>query len=1385
MMRARLSFSTRIALYFGALFLAAMLVLALLWYCGLPWAPAWLTINGAGSERLAQATRLLELAADQQRGALAAAIEQRRGDVLVFSQGRAFAQGLGRKGGAVDGDLQRVFDRLQRAYPDAYQAVRVVDPASGRIRASSAAGEAGSAFADPALVRRASRPGMTELIEQIDGPQGPTLAIVRQIHAPDADGYPSGELVAILVVYLDTVRLIDGGMRAERDGALAPGATLLFGPGGALLARFPAGAGKLEPFRRDARLVNGFEGTLAVADAGGGELLAVYRHLQLSGAQGWTLVHYQSQDEALAGLNSDVRTLIGVGLLLTALALLLIGFAARRLTAPLQLLSGAARRFGAGDWLARAAGGARASREVAELAEAFNAMAASIGQAHLELEQRVRERTAELGRERDRVRRYLDIAGVMLMALDRDGNIAMINRKGAEMLGRPEHLLLGQNWFAHFVPRAERAAQRAAFDAMLADPDAAPVGPAESRIVTAAGVEVLMAWNVSVLRGADRAALGVLSSGENITERRRAEQRERHHHGVLRMLAEKAPLLSVLDTIARDVEESNPHLLCSILLLDEEGRRLLPGAAPSLPAFYTAALDGLVIGPGVGSCGSAAFSGERVIVEDIDSDFRWSALRDLARRAGLAACWSQPILSPQGKVLGTFALYPPREARRPTPAHLQLIDDAARLAGLAIGKASAEARLQLAAGVFTHAREGIMLSGADGNLIEVNDSFTRITGYARDEVLGRNPRMLQSGLQGPEFYGAMWRDLARDGYWDGEIWNRRKNGEVYAQMLTISAVRDDAGVAQHYVALFTDITPLKEHQQQLEHIAHYDALTSLPNRTLLADRLQRAMLHSARGDSALAVVYLDLDGFKAINDKHGHDVGDSFLVAVGQRMKEALRAGDTLARIGGDEFVAVLVDLDQPQDCEPVLERLLAAAAAPATVGTAALQVSASIGVTLYPRDDADADLLIRHADQAMYLAKQAGKNRYHLFDVEQDTAVQTLRESLLHIGAALARQEFVLYYQPKVNMRSGAVIGAEALIRWQHPTRGLLPPAAFLPAIEDHPISVELGEWVIDSALKQMREWQQGGLELPVSVNIGARQLQQGDFVQRLSLLLAAHPEVRPCQLELEILETSALEDMAQVSEVMRACRAIGVRFALDDFGTGYSSLTYLKRLPVELLKIDQSFVRYMLDDPENLAIIEGVVGLATAFRRNVIAEGVETVAHGALLLPLGCELAQGYGIARPMPAAAMPGWVAGWRPDPAWSAWRERTPTPEDQVAVFAEVEHRHWLRGIEAFLAGPRHGAPPQPHDCRFIQWWEQGGHAARASYPNLRRASVLHGQLHALARELIERHLRGGEPVAAAQMAQLAAMCADFVALLYTAGKPAAAPEAQADDVLVVI
>ncbi len=407
-----------------------------------------------------------------------------------------------------------------------------------------------------------------------------------------------------------------------------------------------------------------------------------------------------------------------------------------------------------------------------------------------------------------------------------------------------------------------------------------------------------------------------------------------------------------------------------------------------------------------------------------------------------------------------------------------------------------------------------------------------------------------------------------------------------------------------------------------------------------------------RRGQTLALAYLDLDGFKLINDTHGHAVGDELLIALATRMKQALREGDTIARISGDEFVAMLVDLSDTAASVPLLHRLLAAVGEPVQVGGLSVQVSASLGVTFFPQEqDIEADQLLRQADQAMYQAKVAGKNRYHVFDAAHDSHLRGHHESLERIRLALSNGEFVLYYQPKVNMRSGQVVGVEALIRWQHPQRGLLSPALFLPVIEDDPLAVDVGEWVIDTALTQIELWQAAGLRTSVSVNIGARQLQQHDFVERLRAQLSAHPQVQPDQLELEVLETSALADIAQVSNVIEACAVLGVMFALDDFGTGYSSLTYLKRLRVALLKIDQSFVRDMLDDPDDLAILQGVIGLAAAFKRQVIAEGVETVAHGTMLLQLGCELAQGYGIARPMPADQLPPWVAGWQPDEAWS--------------------------------------------------------------------------------------------------------------------------------------
>lgn len=673
----------------------------------------------------------------------------------------------------------------------------------------------------------------------------------------------------------------------------------------------------------------------------------------------------------------------------------------------------------------------------------------------------------------------------------------------------------------------------------------------------------------------------------------------------------------------------------------------------------------------------------------------------------------------------------------------------------------AEEQLHLAASVFTHAREGILITDSAGEILDVNEAFTEITGYRRDDVLGRNPRLLASGRHDRAFFAALWQSLSERGHWSGEVWNQRRNGEVFATLQTISAVRDAEGQTRQYVALMTDITALKEHEQQLEHIAHYDLLTRLPNRVLFADRLHQAMIQAARRDQQLAVAYLDLDGFKLVNDQHGHDAGDYLLKIVAERMQGVLREGDTLARVGGDEFVAVLIDLSERPACEPLLVRLLTAASQPVLLDEQTLQVSASIGVTFYPQTEApeaiDADQLLRQADQAMYQAKLTGKNRYHLFDADLDRGTRGHHKNLADVRRALAAGEFTLFYQPKVNMRAGRPVGVEALIRWQHPQRGLLLPGLFLPMIENHALSMELDDWVLETALTQMDLWRAQGLEMQVSINVGARQLQQVDFATRLGQRLAAHPDIAPEYVQLEVLETSALADLTHVADVIAACRKIGVSFALDDFGTGYSSLTYLKRLSVEQLKIDRSFVRDMLEDPEDLVIVESVLGLALAFRREVLAEGVESIKHGEMLLRLGCELAQGYGIARPMPPEALPDWWAAWRNPEAWN----NLPTMTRNVLPLlqAGVEHRAWVASVDHHINGDGCGETMLPLDhaqCRLGQWLqteERSSHSARAA---LQSVDALHQRIHVLASELLELPRQSRSTEALARLGELHAL-----------------------------
>ncbi|MEH6651666.1 MAG: EAL domain-containing protein [Motiliproteus sp.] len=636
-----------------------------------------------------------------------------------------------------------------------------------------------------------------------------------------------------------------------------------------------------------------------------------------------------------------------------------------------------------------------------------------------------------------------------------------------------------------------------------------------------------------------------------------------------------------------------------------------------------------------------------------------------------------------------------------------------------------EAQLRQAASVFMNSQEGILITDGNNCIVDVNPAFTHITGYSFSEAIGKSPNILSSDRHSSDFFKQMWQSLSENGSWQGEVWNRRRSGEVFPERLSINAMQGEDGKITQYVAVFSDISRFKEHEAALHRIAHFDPLTGIPNRRLLGERLELAISRANRSRHAFALCYLDLDGFKPVNDQHGHATGDCLLVELTQRLLGMLRPDDTLARLGGDEFVLLLTELADPQDIHITLERILSSISRPVLINDKRLRVTASVGVAMYSNESSeDADSLLRKADQAMYQAKDRGKNGYHLYDPEQDRMLREQRSQLERLRSALQQQEFVLYFQPKVDLRDGTVVGAEALIRWQHPQRGILPPGDFLGIINGSDLEVDLGEWVIETALRQIEHWKVQGIDLPISVNLSADHLLHDTFIKRLRCLLQQYPQVNPGDFELEILETATISNMDHAVEVLTQCHDLGVALSLDDFGTGYSSLTYFQRLPVDTLKIDQSFIRDMLDDSSDLGIVDSVVRLAQAFDRKVIAEGVESAEHGAALLQVGCFLAQGYGIARPMPAKKLPDWIKQWHSNPI-------------PALAMAKLSHRNWVEQFIRYTDTPDQCEHPNLDSQRsdFGRWYYGSAKLAYQSLPAYQQAGYCYQQSHSCAQSLV--------------------------------------------------
>jgi diguanylate cyclase (GGDEF)-like protein/PAS domain S-box-containing protein len=572
-------------------------------------------------------------------------------------------------------------------------------------------------------------------------------------------------------------------------------------------------------------------------------------------------------------------------------------------------------------------------------------------------------------------------------------------------------------------------------------------------------------------------------------------------------------------------------------------------------------------------------------------------------------------------------------------------DSVLRIIGAALAAAierqRVEDKLRQNAEVFQSTRDGVMITDLDGRIVSVNRAFCAISGYQAEEVLGRNPRLLRSGRQDDAFFAAMWRELREHGHWEGETWNRRKDGEVYPLWLGISTVRDDHGAPTHYVAVGTDISQLKRSEAELQHLAHHDPLTGLPNRLLAQSRLEHSLQTAQRNRLRLAVLFLDLDGFKHINDSLGHPIGDTLLTEIAGRLRARVREEDTLARLGGDEFLLLMENLASPDDAARVARKLLDTLQSPLALDGRELVVTASIGISLFPDDGASWSDLIRNADTAMYQAKAAGRDQFCFYTADMNVRALAQLELEAALRQALAQDRFVLHYQPKLDLASGRTVGFEALLRMRGADGGLMPPDSFIPLAERTGLIVPIGAWVLEAACHEASRWHRAGRpDLTIAVNVSACQFHSSEFAGHVASALASSG-LPGSALELELTESVLMDQPERAVARLLALKATGVRLALDDFGTGYSSLGYLLRLPIDALKIDRSFVDGLGRDDHATDIVNSIIGLARRMRLKVIAEGVETEAQVDSLRAYGCDEIQGYWLSRPMESAAANGWL------------------------------------------------------------------------------------------------------------------------------------------------
>ena len=712
---------------------------------------------------------------------------------------------------------------------------------------------------------------------------------------------------------------------------------------------------------------------------------------------------------------------------------------------------------------------------------------------------------------------------------------------------------------------------------------------------------------------------------------------------------------AVLQSVCGKLSSMRSGLGIFCALPDDAGELRIAAAA----GVWGAAITGLSLGEAAGqdALGRCVQTGVSIILEDGLSALGCESLEIVPAAILQQEAVLHPLTS-QGTGIGLIGVVGRKRSRR-SLADPFLFQMVAQHAGFALGILRAFAQrdavigeLQLAAAVFDSSLDAIVITDSQGTILKANAAATRITGYSADELLGRNPRIFQSDRHDRAFYAELWRSVMQDGRWQGEIYNRRKNGEVYPELLSISAIRDERGAIGNFISIFIDISAQKETERRLDYMAHYDGLTGLPNRDLFNDRLLVALAQAKRSSRPIAVLFIDLDHFKYVNDTFGHAMGDELLRAVARRMQGSLRVEDTLSRISGDEFIILLQHFDTREGVGLVADKILSAMKLPFGIGEHEIYISASIGISIYPEDGDHPELLLKNSDTAMYHAKSDGRGGARFFMSSMESHSIKRLELERHLHHALEQEEFLLSYQPQFDLGSGQLTGVEALLRWQRPDVGLVSPQNFIPLAEETGLIVPIGEWVLRTACAQGCAWGRSGAGLlRVAVNISARQFGRADFCETVGTILSDTGFPPDC-LELELTESLAMHHAEETVLTLKKLKALGVQISIDDFGTGYSSLSYLKRFPVDSLKIDKSFVDGIADDPNDAAIVIAIIAMAHSMGLGVIAEGVETEEQLDFLKLHHCNEVQGFLLGRPMPPEligklrAIPDWQHKGKP-------------------------------------------------------------------------------------------------------------------------------------------